>query len=155
MQSVMLALGTFPLQLDYKSLPAPLHGHSWGDPSSALAASGCRTGDTSLMFGFSGSEKPEGLLEGLPQCRSPQEKRGGAFPPGFPKFPDPSGWLRVHRVPQAWQGLSPCLCHSWHRAVPPEPSQAQRCWISSSLPVCGASSRGFSAVVPLWRPGGL
>lgn len=24
---------------------------------------------------------------------------------------------REHKVPQGWQGLSPCLCHSWHSAT--------------------------------------
>lgn len=70
-----------------------------------------------------------------------QEETGRAFPPPFPKLPDPLGRLRgdsEHTVPQPWQGLSPCQCHSCHQGQPvcgcPQQSPAKlRAWIPSSL----------------------
>lgn len=179
MQSVMLALSTFPFQLNYKSLPAPLHRHSWGNvgfssgnPSNALTASvgaGCpcrvqNRGQKSHILIFWDRKARRVSLSAFVH----KEERGRLFPPGFPKFPDPSGWFRVeseHKVPQPWQGLSPCPCHSHHSATritqsvplsssgqcPQSPAKLKDAGFPPpclELRCCRASFWGFSVLLP-------
>lgn len=71
-----------------------------------------------------------------------------------------------HKVPQPWQGLSPCLCHSWHSAtmasqsVPlsssgqclQSPAKLMGCWICSSLPGAEVLSCIFLGFLCLYAP---